>query len=275
MKILTIKTWNQFKDIVAGDEYRSWAFRGQADARWNLEPTLSRYLKNYKVNPSVWSKQELRIYRIFRRKAHQFLDHLPKEEDAFEWLATMQHHGAPTRLLDFTWSPYVAAFFALEQATETSAIWAIYPPVVRREQEFPSFPDLEGNIHDQVGPWRLGNYQKYFVGNEHDFITQGEPYRMNRRLVAQSGTFVIISNIHHSIEEIVGNKKRLGKGIVKFELDTAKIRHELLRRLYNMNITNATLFPDLDGLARSMALEYELHWAYDPKTGEDYDDYYS
>jgi len=97
---------------------------------------------------------------------------------------------------------------------------------------------------------------------------------MNRRLVAQSGTFVIVSNIHKSVEEIVDNKQHLGRGIVKFELDTENIRHELLRRLYNMNITNATLFPDLDGLARSMALEFELHWAYDPTTGQQYDNHY-
>jgi hypothetical protein len=38
-----------------------------------------------------------------------------------------------------------------------------------------------------------------------------------------------------------------------------------------MNITNATLFPDLDGLAKSMALEFELHWAYDPATGKRFD----
>ena len=39
----------------------------------------------------------------------------------------MQHHGAPTRLIDFTWSPYVAAFFALERATGDAAVWAVNP----------------------------------------------------------------------------------------------------------------------------------------------------
>ncbi len=273
MQTIPINSWNEFKDIVAGDDYRSWAFRGQSDAEWNLEPTISRYLRCYGVHPSVWSKQELRIYGIFRRKAHQFLDYLPKENDAFEWLATMQHHGSPTRLLDFTWSPYVAAFFALERATKTSAIWAIYPPVLRYEQEFPEFQEIEGNTHDHIGPWLKGNYQKYFVVNEHNFITQGEPYRMNRRHVAQSGTFIITSNISKTIEEIVQLNPKLKSGIVKFELSTS-LRHETLRRLYNMNITNATLFPDLDGLARSMALEFELHWAYDPISGKKFNDFY-
>ena len=274
MKVIEISTWKAFKDIVAGDEFRSWAFRGQADAHWNLEPTLSRYLRCYGVHTTVWSKQELRIYGIFRRKAHQFLSHLPKENDAFEWLATMQHHGAPTRLLDFTWSPYVAAFFALERATKKSAIWAIYPPVLRYEQAFPNFEEVAGNTHDHIGPWLAGNYEKYFVDNKFNFITQGEPYRMSRRHVAQSGTFVITSNISKSIESIVELNPNLKKGIVKFELDTEQLRHETLRRLYNMNITNATLFPDLDGLARSMALEFEMHWAYDPITGKKFNDFY-
>ena len=67
-----------------------------------------------KIKPELWEEQEERTLRIFKRKAHHFLDRTPAEEEEFEWLALMQHHGAPTRLLDFTWSPYVAAFFALE-----------------------------------------------------------------------------------------------------------------------------------------------------------------
>ena len=62
------------------------------------------------------------------RNAHAYLEahHMPR--DTVEWMALMQHHGAPTRLLDWSTSPYVAAFFALEEAvdpTATCAIWAI------------------------------------------------------------------------------------------------------------------------------------------------------
>src|SRR5216684_3693164 len=63
-------------------------------------------------------------------QAHLFLAHVPDDADSFHWLALMQHHGAPTRLLDFTWSPYVAAFFALERATSDAAIWAINLPLL-------------------------------------------------------------------------------------------------------------------------------------------------
>jgi hypothetical protein len=53
---------------------------------------------------------------------------------------------------------------------------------------------------------------------------------------------------------------------VKLTLRTELMRDHAMRELYNMNITNATLFPDLDGLARSLAYELEFHWAFDPKT---------
>ncbi len=58
--------------------------------------------------------------------------------------------------------------------------------------------------------------------------------------------------------------------MAKFILPAAKIRETALRELYRMNITYATLFPDLDGLARSLAYELEFHWAYNPRTMERY-----
>ena len=158
-----------------------------------LYSSLSRYLLTYGVNQAVWSEQESRILRIFKRKAHLLLEHLPDEDDSFEWLALMQHHGAPTRLLDFTWSPFVAAFFALERATS---------------QAMPGL--LDTPIEKLVKP----------------------------------------------------------TAIIKFELDAESIRAEAMAELYSMNISNATLFPGLDGLARSLGYELEFHWAFDPRSTE-------
>jgi hypothetical protein len=58
--------------------------------------------------------------------------------------------------------------------------------------------------------------------------------------------------------------------MAKFILPAPKLRETGLRELYRMNITYATLFPDLDGLARSLGYELEFHWSYNPRTMEPY-----
>src|SRR6185312_10543709 len=123
--------------------YSNWAFRGERDERWPLYSSLSRYLQNFGVAPEAWAEQEARILRIFKRKAHQYLEKPPAVDDDFQWLALMQHHGAPTRLLDFTWSPYVAAFFALVQTTKQAAVWAVNPKRLANATE--RFNEFLGN----------------------------------------------------------------------------------------------------------------------------------
>src|SRR5688500_15576641 len=121
--VLRLDSWADFLHVITDTRYSDWAFRGHADARSPLLSGLSRQLRTLRVDPAVWLDQEERILRIFRRKAHNFLAQVPAPDDDFEWLALMQHNGAPTRLLDLTWSPYVAAFFALERALGDSVVW--------------------------------------------------------------------------------------------------------------------------------------------------------
>ena len=259
-KKITIESWTQFRKIVAGASFRSWAFRGHSDVDWQLFSTLSRYLMSYNVNREVWPQQESRILRIFRRKAHLFLGHIPEEEDSFQWLALMQHHGAPTRLLDFTWSPYVAAFFALERATGDAAIWALFPPHLYNKRTRTLRPSQRVEEHE-IGPWVKGNFEKNFLPNEQRIVIIGEPHRMNQRIVAQSGTFVLPGVLDIPVEELAP-----GSAITKFIFVTSKLRKQAMAELYRMNISHATLFPDIDGLARSLAYELEFHWAFDPTT---------
>jgi len=68
------------------------------------------------------------------------------------------------------------------------------------------------------------------------------------------------------VEEILSGYPTPRKTLTKFVIDIAQVRDEAMRSLYSMNITNATLFPGLDGMAKSLAYELEFHWAYDPRT---------
>jgi hypothetical protein len=269
-KVVQIHRWAEYREH--SQACRSWAFRGQENADWSLVSSLTRYLRDFRIHPDVWLKQETRINRIFRRKAHLFLDHVPEENDHLQWQALMQHHGAPTRLLDFTWSAYVAAFFALERAIQDAAVWALNPPlIVNQLQERTALADPIAN--EMTGQWINQHYEEYFEARKLPFLMIGEPHVMNRRLVAQSGTFAIPGTIDRTFDEIVSDYPQPENTLIKFVFETAAVRDEAMSELYQMNITNFTLFPGIDGLARSLSYELEYNWAFDPHNLQTYGEY--
>src|ERR1700690_4240157 len=256
-RVFRLTSWEAFLKLIVQPPYSNWAFRGERDERWPLYSSLSRYLQNFGVSPAAWPEQESRILRVFKRKAHQFLDKPPDPDDDFQWVALMQHHGAPTRLIDFTWSPYVAAFFALERTLADGVVWAMNPARVDSSR---------AAKRNRMDPRLPGNFARYFLTGKHHVIWMGEPHTMNRRLIAQSGTFAMPGVLDVPIEEILSDRDQENI-LAKFILTNA-VREVGMRELYRMNITYATLFPDLDGLARSMRYELEFHWAYNPRTFE-------
>lgn len=103
-------------DILVKEIYKlpnSYVFRGQSNASWALESSLERLLKD------SWTPEEVRKYedyslQIFQPKFHLFDTENQRPDSKFAWLSIMQHYGVPTRLIDFTQSPIIALFFALE-----------------------------------------------------------------------------------------------------------------------------------------------------------------
>lgn len=253
MEEIRIEHWGDFEKVAV--ELDGWAFRGQRKANWLLNSSLSRHLANFVPEKSEWQERETRAIRVFRRKAHNYLGVSDALEDDLRCLALMQHHGAPTRLLDFTKSPFVAAFFALEGATEDSAVFALDTPNLWRATPT-KFPGL---TRDKIDPRRKGNVKRFFAGNEYELIWTGEPNQLDGRLVAQSGTFVLPGVINQTIDQILAGYPQ-DEPLVRKYILPAGIRHDAMRALYRMNITHATLFPDLDGLARSVAFELEIVW---------------
>jgi hypothetical protein len=105
-------------------ERKKWVFRGQVRASWNLKSSLERHRRQPEI---TMNDAEDYVQRTFKRRAHHFVRTVPNEGERLEWWALMRRHGAPTRLLDWTKSPYVAAYFATAGAdpNEPSAVWAI------------------------------------------------------------------------------------------------------------------------------------------------------
>jgi hypothetical protein len=100
---------------------QGWIFRGHKRANYPLQPSIERIEGSYD-----WAEAEHRVLAEFQSKAPLHMD--PRQlspatsEHKLGWLATMQHYGAPTRLLDFTYSPYIALYFALRNFAQSKRL---------------------------------------------------------------------------------------------------------------------------------------------------------
>jgi len=182
-----------------------------------------------------------------------------------EWLALMQHHGCPTRLLDFTRSYFIGLFFAVDDASSNSALWAVnrgffeYRPGIPASEDYLHSTyneDAERVVDTVVSPQ---NKEAPETG-----VLLVEPYRMNERLSIQQGLFLFPKNLEISFEEnlCIGFGARSLGELVQKDSSPAVVKiiipSELNLRialiLGEMNISAATLFPGLDGYARSQKL---------------------
>jgi len=108
----------------------SYMFRGQADADWTIESSFRRTYcgENGFRNVDDMTERYLRIKELeisakFKRDAYWHLEHMPN--DTIEWFSLMRHYGVPTRIVDFTMSPFVALHFAVSANNgRACAVWA-------------------------------------------------------------------------------------------------------------------------------------------------------
>lgn len=248
-------------DLLAGD----WVLRGHREATWVPQTTLERHApddRTRRESERTWRKE-------FQRRAHFYLQPQLIPADTLEWLALMQHFGAPTRLLDFTRSSYVAAYFALEDkgAAENCAVLAVdrtwcAEAAGRVLRTLPSMDlivkGLEGSLSDvqeiamgltyTVAHTRL--FSTDVLDSNPTLVLPVEPERLSERLSIQQGTFLCTGNVDLTFMENLTAMNGWEDAVKKFTIPFSA-RGLALEQLRKMNISRASLFPGLDGFAQS------------------------
>ena len=167
--------------------------------------------------------------------------------------------GAPTRLLDWTKSPYVALFFALEQRrpeSESSALWAVDLDWCKQKALSVLGPlaTSEGVlVTPDISLASPGVFRAAFFERAQLFIAPVQPFRMNERLTIQQGLFLCPGNVTSLFEDNLAAYAEPGfESHVHKIVVPATLREEILGELNSMNISRASLFPGIDGFAQSL-----------------------
>ncbi len=239
-----------------------WVFRGLRDAKYQMKTTLERCREFYRIPVEDLYSYEGGLIRKFKRHYHHHSADAPEDGDYLEWLSIMRHHGAPTRLLDWTYSLYVALFFALEESTVPAAIWALNTSALDADLKN-KFKDIYDSLESARNLRTPEQYKKSLgLKPAKQFVAPVNPYRLNQRLTVQQGTFLAQGDIKTSfeanLEAVIGPNPPESVVVQLIIDDTWDFRKALQQRLYRMNINNAALFPGLDGFARS--LQHMLHF---------------
>lgn len=232
-----------------------WIFRGQSSSRWPLATGLERMKE---TGGRSRSKAEDLLLGYFNRKLHHYLSGAQLPTHTLEIMALMQHHGAPTRLLDFTFSPYVASFFAADGAATSDcdgtddgscAVWAINGDWLDAEAQrvlAKAYRWEKIDLSDDKSVSQL------LIGRKVPMVLYIDIYKMNERIISQQGVFLCPGDPDKKIAENLSayNQAELPDNVYKI-LIPKRCRAGILADLNRMNINEATLYPGLDGFARS------------------------
>jgi len=253
-KILRPNSWGQLNQELFSESfnkafgrYRSpFAFRGVSKLSYNLETSLQRLGHSAERLPKV----ESAILRNFKKYAYRY-----KVENNWHWLSMAQHFGLPTRLLDWTYSPYVALHFAtedMEYMKEDGVIWCInfveahklLPAMLREALKLNdsglfTIDVLDKNLPDPHS-WEL------VEGKGKSFVLFFEPPSLDDRIINQVALFSMMPDVNLSLDSWLKDHPAMYKEIII----SARLKWEIRDKLDQANINERILFPGLDGLSK-------------------------
>jgi hypothetical protein len=286
-----------------GDLIRTvWAFRGHKSVDYRLQPSIEREAEG---KPTSWAALESMVLGEFQAKARLHMDvaDLPRTDEKLSWLALMQHYGIPSRLLDFSYSPYIGLYFALRNRTlsergSSAQVWAIDVDAIQeRAVRISLTADEEERQHcarkagEELKPRGVSLDPRFAASDldvwqddheyrnkvvqmalapggirrdhfkRHGFVAAALPPLQNSRLSSQQGVFLFNGAEDLTFEEslftMMGGFDPVWYRIFRVPAD---LLPELERKLFQMNVHDLSLFPDLEGLAGFIRQKVHLLW---------------
>lgn len=255
-------------DPVTGRHRDTGVYRGAADASWPLYSSLDR-LGGLSPPHSKRALEE-HILRNFVRYSRP---HFAQARNEWELLVAAQHHGLPTRLLDWSYSPLVAAHFATHDAPprasiggtagrtagETDrAIWRLDWRRVHRRFGFPELALLADDLDRLRDPDGDGHFTPFELmrgDGRAPFACLMEPPTLDARIAAQAAVFTVCSVVDRPLDAFLA-EHGIADALTRVVIPAAHVRR-VRDQLDMVSMDERRLFPDLDGVAAQMRRYYE------------------
>lgn len=249
--------WTHLMDLVYHGSWKkslrrfrsNYAFRGASRVDSHLITALMRLGGKYEA-------VENHLLRNFRKYAHS---NAVSGDSIWNWMAVGQHHGLPTRLLDWTYSPLVALHFAtkdLQSFGQDSILWCVdyektnhyLPPKLQKLlQQEGSYVFTAEMLHSAAASLR--DFDQ--IDSKH-FVVFFEPPSLDDRIVNQFALFSLMSTPRADLEQWLEDKPETYKRIII----PASLKAEVRDKLDQANITERVMFPGLDGLSAWLTRYY-------------------
>jgi hypothetical protein len=244
-----VSTWAELQEALFENSWQEGLRRHRSNFVFRGAPRASHGLET-SLQTGGFEAHERHLLTSFRKYA---LRSAVPGDWVWNWLSVAKHHGLPTRLLDWSYSPYVAMHFAthdFRHYDEDAAIWCVdyrktnelLPKPLRKVLEAEDVGIFTTELLNRVAT-TLAEFDSL---SKNDFVAFFEPPSLDERIVNQFALFSLPSSATLSLRALLEGREASYRRIII----PAELKWEVRDKLDQANITERVLFPGLDGLSQ-------------------------